>query len=290
MQSGLRSHRSVISILGSASLVLLVSSALLLGSSDGRQTHRALALTTATATTLSTATPTATVAYRPPTVVQATPTARSFPPTAPTATPSYNPPPGPSPQGGVPQIYGSLILVNLSQQWLWVYQDRRLVFDTPVTTGMPQLATPTGLFSIRYRVANVTFYSPWPPGSPYYYSPEHVNYAMYFADDGYYIHDAPWREVFGPGTNYPHTDPGGVQTTGSHGCVEVPTSAGAWIYNWTPDGATVDIEGSAPIGPPPTPTATATTASPTATPVTPTPTPTATPTATPPAPTPTPTP
>ena len=286
MRAGVRSRRSVMSILGCASLVLLMSSALLLGSSDGKPTQRTMVLASATATTASTATSTATVVYRPPTVVQSTPTARPAPPTA---TPSYNPPPGPSPQGGVPQIYGSLILVNLSQQWLWVYQDRRLVYDTPVTTGMPQLATPTGIFSIRYRVANVTFYSPWPPGSPYYYSPEHVNYAMYFADDGYYIHDAPWRQVFGPGTNYPHTDPDGVQTTGSHGCVEVPTSAGAWIYNWTPNGATVDIEGSAPIGPTPTPTAT--TAPPTATPVTPTPTPTLPPpTATLPPPTPTPTP
>lgn len=291
MSVRLRRRRWAISILGGVSLVLLVSSALLLGSAGGGRTHPALVLATATATTASTATPTATVAYRPPTVVRATPTPQ--PPAPPTPTPHYNPPPGPSPQGGVPAIYGSLILVNLSQQWLWVYQDRRLVYDTPVTTGMPQLATPTGLFYIHYRVANVTFYSPWPPGSPYYYSPEHVNYAMYYADIGYYIHDAPWRQVFGPGTNYPHTDPDGAQVTGSHGCVEVPTSAGAWLYNWTPNGATVDIEGVTPIGPTPTPTPTATTAPPTPTPtsVPSTPTPTALPpTATPSPPTPTPTP
>lgn len=66
-----------------------------------------------------------------------------------------------------------------------------MVYRTPVTTGMPHLATPDGMFSIRYKVTNQMFISPWPPGSPYYYPPEHVNYAMYFADVGYFIHDAP---------------------------------------------------------------------------------------------------
>ena len=50
---------------------------------------------------------------------------------------------------------------------------------------------------------------------------------MYFADDGYYIHDAPWRYCFGPGTNVPHicSNANGVGETDSHGCVNVPTPA-----------------------------------------------------------------
>jgi lipoprotein-anchoring transpeptidase ErfK/SrfK len=173
--------------------------------------------------------------------------------------------------------------VSLGQQWLWAYQNHTLLFDTAVTTGMPQLPTPDGTFQVQYHVANVMFYSPWPVGSPYYYAPEHVNYALYFANNGYYIHDAPWREVFGPGTNYPHTDPGGQQVTGSHGCVELPTPAEAWIYNWASNGATVVIYGTAPV-PPPSPTPTL---APAATPTSP-PAPTDTPTS-PPVPTDTPT-
>ncbi|HLZ21180.1 MAG TPA: L,D-transpeptidase [Ktedonobacterales bacterium] len=227
-----------------------------------------------------------TTPYLPPTVVPATPTitaTATHPPiTPPPPPPPPTPPPGPNPVGGVPNIGGQLILVSLSQQWLWAYQDHRLYFRTPVTTGMPQLATPDGMFYIHYKETNVTFYSPWPYGSPYYYPPEHINYAMYFADTGYFIHDAPWRPVFGPGTNYPHTDPDGVQRTGSHGCVEVPTPAGAWIYNWAWNGATLDIYGTASTGPAPTPTPTTPTPTPTPKP-TPTPTsppaPTATPTA-----------
>lgn len=180
----------------------------------------------------------------------------------------------------MPQVYGQLILVNLSQQWLWAYQDRHLLYDTPMTSGRPELPTPDGSFYVHFHVYNVMFISPWPYGSPYYYAPEHVNYGLYFLDDGYYIHDAPWRQVFGPGTNYPHTDPNGTQTTGSHGCVEVPTSAGAWLAQWAQDGAAVVIVGTAPVPPPATatPTARATATATAAVTSTPTVLPTATPT------------
>ncbi|MEO7003562.1 MAG: L,D-transpeptidase, partial [Ktedonobacterales bacterium] len=190
---------------------------------------------------------------------------------------------GPAPSGGVPNIGGQVILVSLSQQWLWAYNNRVLLYDTPITSGMPQLATPDGIFHIQYKEYDVTFYSPWPPGSPYYYSPEHINYAMYFANYGYFVHDAPWRHLFGPGSNYPHTDPDGTHETGSHGCVNTPTPAGAWLYHWARVGATVDIYGRAPSGPPPTPTPTpkpTTPATPTPT-SPPSPTPTNTPTNTP---------
>ncbi|HEX6796551.1 MAG TPA: L,D-transpeptidase [Ktedonobacterales bacterium] len=176
--------------------------------------------------------------------------------------------------------------MSLAQQWLWAYQDGTLLYDTPVTSGMPQLPTPDGTYQVQWKETNVTFYSPWPQGSPYYYPPEHINYAMYFADYGYYIHDAPWRPKFGPGTNYPHTDPDGQVRTGSHGCVEVPSPAGAWLYNWAWNGATIVIYGTAPVPTStPTPTPQATTSPPTATltsnPPTATPTPTLAPTPTP---------
>jgi lipoprotein-anchoring transpeptidase ErfK/SrfK len=227
--------------------------------------------------------PVATVPYLPPTVVPTTaPTAPatatphstgSSGPTKPAPTvPPAKVPPGPLPNGTVPNIGGQLILVSLSQQWLWAYQNHQLVFRTAITSGMPQLPTLDGTFHVRFHERNVTFYSPWPPSSPYYYTPEHINYAMYYQDYGYYIHDAPWRHQFGPGTNYPHVDADGAHETGSHGCVNVPTGAMSWIYSWAGDGATVVIYGTAPLPPPATPTPK---------PTTPTPTPPPPPTATP---------
>lgn len=147
-------------------------------------------------------------------------------------------PPAP---GGAPDVAGQVILISLSQQWLWAYQDRNLAFANPVTTGKEWLWTPQGTYHIQYKVQDTWFYSPWGPDSPYYYAPEHVNYALYFRDKGYYIHDAPWRHAFGPGTNVPHTSPDGTQEDGSHGCVNVATTAGKWLFDWTQVGATVII-------------------------------------------------
>ncbi len=149
----------------------------------------------------------------------------------------------PNPDVGVPNIGGQVILVSISQQWLWAYDNRSLVIASPVTTGMPQLPTPQGIFHLMAKESNVMFYSPWPVGSPYYYTPEHINYAMLFRDGGFYIHDAPWRRAFGPGTNVPHTDPDGTYETGSHGCVNMPTPAAAALYYWIGYGVTIDIVG-----------------------------------------------
>lgn len=149
--------------------------------------------------------------------------------------------PVPRPAAGNPNLPGQVILVSLTQQWLWAYQDGKMVFATPVTTGMPYLWTPQGMFPITVKRTDQMFYSPWPPGSPFYYTPQHVNYEMLFREKGFYIHDAPWRHAFGPGTEVPHTSPDGTQETGSHGCVEVVTPAAAWLYNWAAIGATVDI-------------------------------------------------
>jgi lipoprotein-anchoring transpeptidase ErfK/SrfK len=147
----------------------------------------------------------------------------------------------PAPNGGAPSYSGQVILVSVTQQWLWAYQDSKLVFATPVTTGRPWLWTPLGLYHITSKVADTVFYSLWPPGSPFYYSPEHVDFALFFRQKGFYIHDAPWRQAFGPGTEVPHTDPNGAHETGSHGCVNVTYDAAKWLYNWTVLGATVDI-------------------------------------------------
>lgn len=136
---------------------------------------------------------------------------------------------------------GQVVLVSISKQQLWAFQDGKMVLTSWVTTGMPQLPTPQGTFHVQMKEADVMFYSPWPYGSPFYYTPEHINYAMLFRAGGFYIHDAPWRRAFGPGTNFPHTDPDGTYETGSHGCVNMPTNLAVQLYSWIHVGATVTI-------------------------------------------------
>jgi lipoprotein-anchoring transpeptidase ErfK/SrfK len=134
-----------------------------------------------------------------------------------------------------------LIIVSISQQKLTAYDHGKAVFTSLVTTGMPALYTPEGTYHILSRAANTMFYSPWPKGSPYYYAPLHINYALQMTASGIYLHDATWRSVFGPGTNVPHKDPVYGEETGSHGCVELPVTAMKWLYNWAHLGMSVEV-------------------------------------------------
>jgi lipoprotein-anchoring transpeptidase ErfK/SrfK len=106
-----------------------------------------------------------------------------------------------------------------------------------VTTGRPALPTPVGSYHILFRASPFTFNSPWPPGSPYWYPPTPVTWAMDFYD-GDFLHDDPPEpsNAFGAGSNDgPYA---------SHGCVHVPHSAMAFLYNWLPVGSQVVIANS----------------------------------------------
>lgn len=172
----------------------------------------------------------------------------------PTPTPSPTPMPSPTPEPEpelapdnpgappAPQQTGKVILVNLSRQWLYAYEDGRLVFDHAVETGRPELPTPTGSYIVMDKVRNVMFTSPWPEGSPYYYEPTPVNYGLLFKEGGFFLHDASWHEQFGPGSNVPHQLPDGRWETGSHGCVGMPIPDAERLYMWSPVGTPVIID------------------------------------------------
>jgi hypothetical protein len=146
---------------------------------------------------------------------------------------------GTSGQYTAPPSAGKRIVVSLSQQRLYAYAGQRVVYTSVVTTGNPSLPTPLGRYHIFAKYHPYRFVSPWPVGSPYWYAPSWSSYAMQFRADGYFIHDAPWRSVFGPGSNgagRPGTDYGGT-----HGCVNAPDSTAQFLYNWAPAGTEVDI-------------------------------------------------
>jgi lipoprotein-anchoring transpeptidase ErfK/SrfK len=160
----------------------------------------------------------------------ATPDPTATPDPSPTPTPAATPVPAPTPN---PRQTGKVIVVSLARQSLTAYQDGAVVLTSVVATGMPALPTPAGTFHIMSKASPYKFVSPWPKGNPYWYPTEWVSYAMLFADDGYFLHDAPWRSVWGPGANL---------TRGSHGCINVPKAAMATLYGWATDGTTVIVE------------------------------------------------
>lgn len=134
-----------------------------------------------------------------------------------------------------------MIVVSTEVQSATAYQGGTQVFSTPVTTGGPELPTDHGVFHIYAKLPNFTFHSPWPPGNPYYYPPSFVQYWMpFYGGEG--LHDASWRTNFGPGSNLAPTDLGtGNYILGTHGCVNLPTDAAAWVWNWAPVGTTVVV-------------------------------------------------
>jgi len=129
------------------------------------------------------------------------------------------------------------IVVSLSQQHLWAYDDGQLILETDVTTGRPELPTPPGDYHIFARFSPYEMISPWPYGSPFWYPSAWVQYAMEFLEGGYFLHDAPWRDWFGPGSQY---------GDGTHGCINIPGGLG-WgpmfqLWNWAQIGDEVLVQ------------------------------------------------
>jgi lipoprotein-anchoring transpeptidase ErfK/SrfK len=130
---------------------------------------------------------------------------------------------------------GKVIDVDLATQEAVFYDDGCIAGQSAVTTGRAGLRTPLGTYHIYAKYSPITFISPWPTSSPYYYTPEHAEYGMLFRSGGFFIHDAPWEPstAFGPGSEN--------TTYASHGCVHMPTPTMAWLYGWSPIGTTVII-------------------------------------------------
>ncbi|MGH7904237.1 MAG: DUF5719 family protein [Candidatus Dormibacteraceae bacterium] len=140
------------------------------------------------------------------------------------------PPPPPPVQLGD----GHRIVISLSRQHLWAYDHGRLLLQTDVTTGRPVLPTPAGDYHIFDKESPYQFISPWPVWSPFYYNPAWVNYAMQFIPGGYYLHDAPWRTWYGPGSNF---------GDGTHGCVNIPLAPMTRLFLWARIGDEVVVQG-----------------------------------------------
>lgn len=139
-----------------------------------------------------------------------------------------------------------VVVVSLREQVARFYDNGKFVKMLPVTTGAPDLPSIPGIHCVLDKQTNTVFKSPDPPGSPNYYSPTPIHYAMYYSYYGYELHDAWWRQTFGvyqgQFTNLPHYDPAAFNG-GSHGCVNFNYWNGdsAWLYNWVSIGTPVIV-------------------------------------------------
>lgn len=130
------------------------------------------------------------------------------------------------------------VLVSISQRHLWACQKTKQVYDSPVITGMQAHAstvTPAGTYRIYAKQTNTTLTGSDETGS----WSDPVKYWMPFLNNqygSYGFHDATWRSNDAFGKIGPDS------SDASHGCVELPLSTSAWLYNWAQVGTTATIE------------------------------------------------
>jgi hypothetical protein len=130
---------------------------------------------------------------------------------------------GPGPiQGGYKEI-----VVSISAQAMWAYEDGDLVVSSLVSTGVgavPETVTPIGYFTIWSKYESQTMEGTI---SDEYYKVEDVPDVMYFDYAGNAIHGAYWHNNFG--------------SPMSHGCINLPLDVAAFLFDWAPEGTAVTV-------------------------------------------------
>jgi lipoprotein-anchoring transpeptidase ErfK/SrfK len=117
------------------------------------------------------------------------------------------------------------IVVSISDQWLYAYDDGELVFDAPVSTGKDGFDTPTGDFAIYEKLPLQTMSGTI--GDEEYLVPDVPN-VMYIYG-GVALHGTYWHDLFGTGERM------------SHGCINLPLDAAEWLYGWADVGTPVTV-------------------------------------------------
>ena len=120
----------------------------------------------------------------------------------------------PSPSGEAKEI-----VVDLSEQRVYVYENGSLVRTMIVSTGVAATPTVQGTFRIYLR------YLKQDMSGPDYYLPN-VPYVQYFYQ-GYGLHGTYWHNNFGRPM--------------SRGCVNLTIADSEWLYNWASIGTLVRV-------------------------------------------------
>ena len=103
------------------------------------------------------------------------------------------------------------IQINIQEQTLDCYEGERAVFSTRIGSGLGGTATPRGEFRVLYK-----HYTRRMIGDDY--DLPGVAFPVYFTRSGVAIHGTYWHNDYG--------------RRHSHGCVNVTSTAAAWVFRW----------------------------------------------------------
>ncbi len=129
---------------------------------------------------------------------------------------------------GEDDIGNTYVEINIGQQHLWVYRNGEQINDTDFVSGglFKGNGTPEGTYAITYKERDATLVGEGYQSSVKYWMPFNGNIGL---------HDASWRDAFGGHIYY---------MNGSHGCVNLPTTKAAEIYDQVEKGEPVVVYGS----------------------------------------------
>ena len=121
-----------------------------------------------------------------------------------------------------PRFGGTYVEVDIANQHMYFYKAGSLIIDSGCVSGRVSQGwdTPKGIYSIYMKQQNRTLHGPRREDGSYEYE-SFVKYWMPF-HEGYGLHDSSWRTDYGGGIYY---------DAGSHGCVNLPESVAATVYD-----------------------------------------------------------
>ena len=130
----------------------------------------------------------------------------------------------------LPIVIGKRIIINISQQRMWVYQDGDLYREYVISTGIDSSPTMPGIFQITTHEPNA-YASIWDLYMPhfmgiYYATPDLLNgiHGLPLLSSGRRL----WADVLGRPASY--------------GCIILNLGAAEELYNWAENGVVVEIQ------------------------------------------------
>jgi hypothetical protein len=129
----------------------------------------------------------------------------------------------------LPVVLGKRIVISISEQHMWIYQEGEVIRDDVISTGMAGSPTMAGIFQVQSHFINA-YASRWDLWMPHFLG-------IYEAAPGFLngIHGLPllsngvrlWGGVLGQPASY--------------GCIVLNLEAAEWLFEWAEDGVVVEI-------------------------------------------------
>ncbi len=127
-------------------------------------------------------------------------------------------------------VLGKRIVLSISRQRMWIYEDDEQIREFIISTGMDRSPTQPGVFQVQTHELSA-YASVWELTMPHFLG-------IYEAWPGFMngIHGLPtlksgkrlWESILGKPASY--------------GCIILKLDAAEWLYNWAEDGVVVEIQ------------------------------------------------